>query len=333
MANSSISQNLAANNAFVALDSGMNTMIAGTVTGTFVGTVTFQALYDSSEGWQPAICFTRAAATASNTLTAPGSRFINAQGALSIRALLSPYTSGLAEVTLSGSPASSAGGGAGGGGPVTATITPTFTGDGGNVLGAGVLARGSTARGTLDLRTAFGAYLFVKVGRGGTTAIAGGTLVGVKVQVRRVLNNDTAMPGGVHPAGSPALLSGTVAAAATTVAADSAAGQPNLNVALITGFASEDVICIQDAGGGVTRLEFHRVSKTATGILTLDRNLQFAHTAAQADTVRNQASVFSPIWLLGGSLWECIVDYGDATAGESITYQVLSQTYAAEGVA
>lgn len=204
-----------------------------------------------------------------------------------------------------------------------AAITPSFTDTPVSVLAATVLARGSTARGTWDGRTKFGAYLFLKIGRGGTAALTNG----IDVLVRRVLNNDTAGAGNVHPAGMPALLSTTVAASATTVSADSASGQATLNVALITGFAAGDILCIQDSGGGVTRLEWHRVSKTATGILTLDRALQFTHTAAQADTVRNKADVFAPIWIPGGSLYEVIFDYGDDAAGDSATVQALAQVY------
>ncbi len=137
----------------------------------------------------------------------------------------------------------------------------------------------------------------------------------------------------MHPAATPFLLSQTVAANSTTVNADSNAGQATLNVASITGFASEDIVCIQDSGGGVTRLEWHRVSKTATGVLTLDRNLQFSHTSAQADTVRNKSDVFAPIWVHGLSLIEVIFDYGDATGGDSATVQALAQSYASETVA
>ena len=145
------------------------------------------------------------------------------------------------------------------------------------------------------------------------------------------------MPAGIgcacHPAGSPTLLSTTVAASSTTVNVDSASGQPALNVTAITGFASEDIIAIQDSGGGFTRLEFHRVSKTAAGVLTLDRNLQFSHTAVQADTVRNKADVFAPIWLSGGSLWSVIFDYGDATGGDTAVVAAFAQPYLTETVA
>lgn len=214
-----------------------------------------------------------------------------------------------------------------------ALVTPNFT-DLVSVLSAQVLARGSTARGTINLggggtSMKFGAYLFIKMGRGGTTALS----AGMDILVRRVLNNDTAAAGGVHPAAMPALLSSTAAAAGTTVNVDSAAGQAALNVASITGFAAGDIICIQDSGGGVTRLEWHRVSKTATGILTLDRNLQFAHTAAQADTVRNKSDVFGPIWVPGGSLYEVIFDYGSQSTGDSATLQCLAQSYDSESVA
>lgn len=207
------------------------------------------------------------------------------------------------------------------------TITPTWT-DNVSVITEQVLIRGSTVRGTLDLRTKFGAMLFCKVGRGGTTALTNG----VDLLIRRVLNNDAAIAGGVHPV-HVALASSTTAASSTTVSSDSNSGQAALNVTSIAGFVAGDLICIQDSGGGVTRLEWQRVSKTATGVLTLDRNLQFTHTAAQADTVRNKSDVFNPIWVPGGSLVEVIFDYGDDSAGDSATVQALAQTDDSELIA
>ena len=213
-----------------------------------------------------------------------------------------------------------------------AVVTINIT-DNVGVVAAQVLARGSTVSGTLDLRSKLGAWLYAKIGRGGTTALSGGTTPGIDVLIRRVVNNNTATAGGVHPVGMPALLSSTAAASSTTCAtSDSNSGQAALNVALITGFAAGDIICIQDSGGGVTRLEWHRVSKTAAGILTLDRNLQFTHTSAGADTVRNKADVFAPIWVPPGSLYEVCFDYGDDTAGDSATVQCLAQTLDSEQI-
>lgn len=202
------------------------------------------------------------------------------------------------------------------------TVTPSFT-DNVAVVAAATLARGSTARGTLDLRAKFGAYLFPRIGRGGTTALTNG----IDVLVRRVANNDGA--DGQHPAGAPAMLSSTAAASSTTCAtSDSNSGQPALNVSSITGFAAGDIICIWDSGNTTfSRLEFHRVSKTATGILTLDRNLHYTHTSAGVDTVRNKADVFAPIWIPGGSLWEVVFDYGDDSAGDTAVVQCMAQTY------
>jgi hypothetical protein len=212
-----------------------------------------------------------------------------------------------------------------------ASATPVWT-QAVSVVAAQVLARGSTVRGTLDLRALFGARIFARIGRGGTTALAGGTSVGVNFMARAINNNDAA--GTAHPGSGNARLSSIAAAASTTCAtSDSNSGQPALNVASITGFAADDVICIQDADAGVTRLEWHRVSKTATGILTLDRNLQFTHTSAGADTVRSKSDVFDPIWLFGGSLYEVIFDYGDQTAGESVTVIATAQTYDSDLIA
>lgn len=211
-----------------------------------------------------------------------------------------------------------------------ASVTPVFL-DYQSVVAAQTLALGATARGTLDLRSVFGAYLFVKLGRGGTTALTNS----LTVRLSRVLNNDTAAAGSVHPVGAPLLASQTVAAAATTCAtSDSNAGQPALNVASVTGFAAGDTISIADAGGTTfTRWEFQRVSKTAAGVLTLDRNLAFTHTAAGADLVRNKADVFAPIWCAGGSLWECIFDYGNGGTGDTAQVQCMAQVYSSETVA
>jgi hypothetical protein len=125
MATAALSQTLAANNAQVLMDVGDVTAMSATLTGTFVGTITFQVLYDAAESWVAATCYTRAGATATNVLTAPGNRMIDTGGAMSVRALMNPYTSGTAEVTFAGvgggfmPGARVAAAGGGGGGPVT----------------------------------------------------------------------------------------------------------------------------------------------------------------------------------------------------------------------
>jgi hypothetical protein len=122
MANAAISDTLSVDNAQVLLDTGDNTAMSATVTGTFVGTITFQVIYDAVEGWVSAPCFTRAGVGTTSTVTAPGSRFINVAGALSVRALMHPFTSGTAEVTFAASPAISVAAASGGGGGGAATI-------------------------------------------------------------------------------------------------------------------------------------------------------------------------------------------------------------------
>lgn len=199
-----------------------------------------------------------------------------------------------------------------------ATFTPNWSES--TVVAAAVLARGSVASGTLDLRAKFGARLLACIGRGGTTALSNG----VNLRVRPTINANTTG----HPGGYNLLSTGAVAASSTTVDADSAAGQKVLNVAATTGFAAGDTICIQDSGGGVTRLEWATISLVTAGVsLTVDRNLEFAHTAAQADTVRNKGDAFLPLDLPGGAIWEVIFDYGDDATGESVTVRAIAQVY------
>lgn len=196
-----------------------------------------------------------------------------------------------------------------------ATITPNFT-DNVSVIAAASLSRGSISRATIDLRTKRGAYIFLGIGRQGTTALTNG----VKVLIRRTLNNDSSC----HPASVVELLSQITAASSTTVNSDSNSGQAAINVASITGFAADDLVTIE--GASQARLEFRRISKTATGILTADRNLENSHTAAQADNVRNKADAWV-VWVDGGATYEVIFDYGDDAAGESVTIVSKAQTY------
>ena len=195
-----------------------------------------------------------------------------------------------------------------------ATVTPVFT-DNVSVIAAATLAKGAVSRGTIDLRTKYGAWLFMKIGRGGTTALTNG----IDIFARRVLNNDVATPGGRHPAGIQLAMAAPTTACNgnTTVAATSVAGQNELFIA-IANFAVGDLICITDAA--YTRLEWGRISKLTVAVgtgVTLSAPLQYTHTLAQADTVRNKADVLTPLWIDGGSLWEVIFDYGDDEIGRA----------------
>jgi hypothetical protein len=122
MADVAINGLLSADNGQILQDTGNDTAFSAVVSGAFVGTVTLQVLYDATEGWQNAPCFTRAFVAATNTLTAPGNRLINTATAISLRAVMHPFTSGAASVTFAGvgaiSVAAAASGG-GGGGPAT----------------------------------------------------------------------------------------------------------------------------------------------------------------------------------------------------------------------
>ena len=193
-----------------------------------------------------------------------------------------------------------------------------------SVIAAQTVAFGNVVRGTLDLRLNYGAMLFVRLGRKGTAAPS----TSIKVQIRRVINNGGA--GGLHPGAVIPLASSTTTGHATTVNVDSAAGQPILNVASVTGFVAGDLVCLYDAA--FARLEFARVSKVAASTLVMDAPLGFAHTAAQADNVTRIADVFAPVWLHGGALWEVIVDYGSPSSGADYVCQALAQVYESDTI-
>ena len=205
-----------------------------------------------------------------------------------------------------------------------ATATPVWT-DNVSVIAAATLAAGNKTRGTLDLRSKFGAMIFLRLGRKGATAPASA----IQAQIRRVINNDGA--GGIHP-GAPIPLAGSTSTGqSTTVNSDSNSGQNVLNVASVTNFAAGDMICIYDTS--FARLEFHRVSKVSGSTLVLDDNLGYTHTAAQADNVTRMADVFAPVWLNGGSLWEVVVDYGASASGSDYVVECKAQTYDSDTIA
>ncbi len=207
------------------------------------------------------------------------------------------------------------------------SITPSWTDTATNIVAIASLARNAVVSGTIDLRSKFGAFLFICVGKTGTTALTNG----VEVRVNRTINNN----GRGHPSSHAALGPGAFAAAqSTTVNADSASGQNILNVASTTSWAQGDYLLIVETGGGFTRAEWARVARVTDAThLLLDRNLQFTHTAAQADTVRNKADIYSPVWCPGGSVYEVIFDYGDDAAGDSVIVECTAQTYDSDAVA
>lgn len=196
-----------------------------------------------------------------------------------------------------------------------ATITPT-TPTHADVIATAALARGDVSVTTRDWRTKWKGIMNVRLGRTGTAALTNG----VACIIRPAPNNNAyGHPGPVWQAQSL-----TAAANSTTVDTDSNSGQKTLQVAAITGYAAGDVIII---GGGTAREEWARVSKTVSGTvdLVLDRDLQFTHTAAQADTVRNKGDAWT-VELPGSCVWEVVLDYGDDAAGDSVRVHVSEET-------
>lgn len=198
------------------------------------------------------------------------------------------------------------------------TITPTWT-DNVTILAMTTLARQAVSRTTFDWRTKWGGYVFVRLGRGGTTALSSG----IPVLFRRTINNNSINH--VAP-GTPALASQAAAAAATTAAASgNNAGVTSLTVASTTGFAAGDLICVSAASPAASDTEFCRVADiTSATVLLLDAATKFAHNDV-THTVRNKSDLWT-VWLEGGATYEMIIDYGDPAAGETVTIEAWAQT-------
>jgi hypothetical protein len=198
-------------------------------------------------------------------------------------------------------------------------VTPTWT-DNVTVLALTTLALNAVSRTLIDWRTKWGGFVFVRVGRGGTTALT----QGIPVLLRRTINN-----GGTEHVGgaTPGFLTQLVAAAATTCTASGSpnnAGVTSLTVAATTSFAFGDVVFI-DGSGGTGNSEWVRVARvTSSTVLLLDAPTIFAHNNV-LDKPRNKADQFTA-WLEGGATYELVIDYGASTTGESVTIEAFAQT-------
>lgn len=197
------------------------------------------------------------------------------------------------------------------------STTPTWTGNN-SLLAITTVARLGISRTTFSLNNKWGAYVYVWMGRGGTTALSNG----VDIRIRRTFNN-----GAFYPAGPVVNLRSSIAAAASTTC--TASGNPNpagsttLTVASTTSFASQDLICIQDNATPTTLTEWAKVSSvTSSTVLQLDAPLINAHNNT-GHTVRNKADAWS-IWIEGGPgasiTHELIIDYGNNAAGDTATF-------------
>lgn len=204
---------------------------------------------------------------------------------------------------------------------------PSWTDTGTTVISPVTLGRGEVKRNTIDLRTKFGARLFLGVGRGGTAALS----AGVNVEVRRIPN-----AGGIAWPGAPevAYVSDTAAAYAKSI---NNAGGYNIGTAAFavtgtgTSVADEDLCfwgatAVQANGAALPNLEFLRVSKYLSPTLTVDGPCKVAKINNELFT--NNANLWTP-WIAGGSMVEVIFDYGAAASGtgDAVAVVCYAQTY------
>lgn len=202
---------------------------------------------------------------------------------------------------------------------MTTTITPVWT-DNIAILAMTTLAKGSVSRTTFDWSAKWGGFVFIRIGRGGTTALSSG----IAVLLRRLINGVAIE----HVGGAiPNVMSKIAAAISTTcAAAGNNAGVTTLTVASSASFAAGDLILVSAAAPTAADTEWCRVADIPAGgtTLLLDAPTKFAHNNV-AHTVRNQADLWT-VWLEGGSQYELIIDYGDPAAGDTATIEAWAQT-------
>lgn len=213
------------------------------------------------------------------------------------------------------------------------TIAPSWT-DNVQVLAPWAVIKGENVRTTYDLRTKRGAQLFVGIGFGGGTDLAGSTF---DVLIRRVLNNGSAsrryaagtrFSAGIDPCIRLINNGAGYSAGATSIAYD---GHTGRTAVLQDKWFFWGVTAIPTATGALSPTygcEIHRTSKGVTTPLVIDSPLAYAH----ADNEYIGLAESWSIWLPGGSLYELIFDYGGCSAGEAIACMADAQEYASDSV-
>lgn len=193
--------------------------------------------------------------------------------------------------------------------------SPHWTGQTTAVQAQTTVAPAANQRATMDLRSVYGAMLYVNVGRSATTAITGNPMT----LVVRPLHNNGARR---HPANPHGRLAGSAAALAPTISGTQNAPQTSLTLSSTTSMVAGDLICV---GYGTANEEFCRVSKVTSGtVILLDAPTINNH--ANSEIVTTQAESWA-IPIPGGHLYEVIFDFGACSAGPTLSVSAWYETY------
>jgi len=203
---------------------------------------------------------------------------------------------------------------------------PSWTDSGIEVIAPKAMARASLPkRGTLDLTNKFGAYLFLGVGRGGTTALTNG----VNVEVRRTMNAGGML---LPPAPHFAAVTGTAAAVLKQINNPGGypAGTQQFTIDGADSPAADDDICfwgvtsLPSDNTPLPNLEFARVAKFSSPTLSIDAPCQ--EIKLDDELITTKAECWC-VWCPGGCIYEVIFDYMDDAAGESVAIAAWAQIF------
>jgi hypothetical protein len=168
---------------------------------------------------------------------------------------------------------------------VVTRTSPTFS----QVEAPVVLASGTngTLR-SLDLKTKFGAWVYVRMGRRVATSLTRAAYVAI----RRTDNDTLVLPMQVYDA-----ISQTATAQSNTLSAGASIGDETITLTSATGFAAGDTICMHSDDTSANRVEFARIVSISSNTLTLERGLRVAHNSS--DRVTSLADV-AQVYIPGG---------------------------------
>jgi len=198
-----------------------------------------------------------------------------------------------------------------------ATTVPTWTEQGALLASTSITAT-NTSRTTVNLRSVYGARLFIAIGRTNATAYTGNA----PTVIVRPYPTSAGTINFRAPATQHSFQCGSVTAVAPTISGAVSAAATSFAVSSATGLTVGDLMCLSPGDSG--QEEWIRISRINSTTIYPDAPVLNAHD--NADTATNQADCFE-VWVPGGSYYEVIIDYGGASAGPGLRAQIYYQTY------
>ena len=207
---------------------------------------------------------------------------------------------------------------------------PSWT-DATSIVAITTLAKGAVSTTAFAVTAKFGAFVYVFIGRTGTTALD----QSIHVRIRRLILANPVIRNLVPEASFESNKTASVSGVCAGSGNNAGVTTLTLNAAktFVAGLNGEIWLAVLDSTSTPTSAsEWVRQSlATSTTAKLLDAPTISAHNST-SHNVADQADIFRA-YIPGGATYELVIDYGQATTGDTVVIQALMQTLDSVAVA